>query len=106
MYNGKRMAVTFRINDNTRVVCGRVAYEEDQNLGPVLRVELEQDGHDLAGQTALIFQEESLQGRLDVDDRYGCDLCLDLGSLTTQHEMRPKGTHGEVARKLFASARR
>ena len=106
MDNRKRVAVIFRIDGNARVVFGRATHEEEQDLGPVLRVELEQDGQDLAGQTALIFREESLQGRVDVDDRYGCDLCLDLGSLTTEHEMRPKGTHREVARKLLASARR
>lgn len=98
------MAVVFRIDGDVRVVCGPVTYEEDRDLGPVLRVELEQDGYDLAGQTTLFFREESLQGRVDVDDRYGCDLCLDLGLLTTQHERRPIGTRRKVAREVFASA--
>lgn len=83
MYNGKRMAVIFGIDGNARVVCGRATYEEDRDLGSVLRVQLEPDGHDLTGQTTLFFGEESLQGRLDVGDRYGCDLCVDLGLLTT-----------------------
>ena len=104
MYHGKRVAVMFRVGDNAHVVCGMGICEEDRDLGPVLRVELEQDDHDLAGQTALIFREESLQGRLDVDDRYGCDLCVDLGRMTTRHDVRPKGGQRKVARELVASA--
>ena len=103
MYDGKRMAVVFRDGGNVRVVCGRVTSEEDQDLGPVLRVELEEEGHDLAGQTTLILQEESLQGRLDVDDRYGCDWCVELGRVTTQHEARPKAGQQKVARKRMTS---
>ena len=100
MYEGKRMAVIFRNGGNARVVCGRVAYEEDRDLGPVLRVELEPDAQDLAGQTTLVFREELLQDRLEVDNRFGCDLCVDLGALATQQESRPKGNR----RKVFASA--
>ncbi len=80
MYDGKRIAVVFSIGGNARVVCGRVTSDEDLDLGPVLRVELEQNGDELTGQTILVIQEESLPVGLRVDDRYGCDLCLDLAA--------------------------
>lgn len=105
MYDGKRMAVMFHVGGKARVVCGRVTFEEDWDLGPVLRVELEQDGHDVAGQTTLIFQEESLRGRLDVDGQYGCDFCVDLGRMTSQHEARPKGGQQKVAGMMMTSVR-
>lgn len=99
MYNEKRMAVIFRIDGNARVVYGRATYEEDRDLGSVLKVQLEPDSPDCAGQTNLFFREESLQGRLDVGDRYGCDLCVDLGLLTTKDEAIPKGTRRKIAAK-------
>ena len=104
MDNGKRVAVIFRIDGNARVVCGRATYDEDRDLGRVLRIELEPDRHELAGQTTLFFREESLQGRLDVGDRYGCDLRVDLGLLTAQCERSRNGNRRKVAGKLCASA--
>jgi len=80
MYDGKRIAVVFSIGGNVRVVCGRITSDEDLDLGPVLRVELEQNGNDLTGQTTLVLPEELLPVGLRVDDRYGCDLCLDLAA--------------------------
>lgn len=64
-----------------------------------MKVQLEPDSPDCAGQTTLFFREESLQGRLDVGDRYGCDLCVDLGLLTTKDEGIPKGTRRKIAAK-------
>ncbi len=103
MCDEKRMAVVFHADGKVRVVCGRVTSEEDRDLGPVLRVELEQDGHHVAGQTTFIFQEESLRGRLAVDVQYGCDFCVDLGRMTSQHEARPKGGQQKVAGMMMTS---
>ncbi len=103
MVDGKRMAVLFRIGRNARVVCGRVKSDEDPDLGPVLRVELEQDGSDLPGRATLVFREESLQGHLHVDDRHGCDFCVDLGCATSQAGGPRRRGPGEFARTRVAA---
>ncbi len=103
MFDGKRMAMLFWIGGHARVVCGRIKSDADPDLGPVLRVELDQDGCDLAGQTTLVFREESLQGRLYADDRHGCDFCVDLDRMMTQGEGRRREDPGEFARNRVAA---
>ena len=63
MYDGKRMAVVFRATVTPMSCAGGGPPRRTGDYFYVLRVELDQPGHDLAGQTTLIFQEESLQGR-------------------------------------------
>ncbi len=104
MYDGKRMAVVFRVGGHARVAYGRVVCDEDRDLGPVLRVQMEADGHDSPGQTTLILQKDSLEGVLRADDQYGCDLRLDLGPMPTYHKSRRTGHRRKVARKSVASA--
>lgn len=86
MYDGKRMAVVFHVAGNARVVTGLVNSDVDPDLGPVLRIELEQNADGSAGQTTLILQQQALQGCLSVDNRYGCDWCLDLAHMRAYHE--------------------
>jgi len=86
MYDGKRMAVVFNVAGKARVVTGLVNSDVDPDLGPVLRIELEQNGDGSAGQTTLILQPQALQGRLGVDNRHGCHWCLDLAHMRAHPE--------------------
>ncbi len=86
MYDGKRMAVVFNVAGDARVVTGLVNSDVDPDLGPVVRIELEQNGDGSAVETTLILQQQALQGRLSVDNRYGCDWCLHLAHMRAHHE--------------------
>jgi len=79
MYHGKRISVVVSRFAVQRVFFGVAAYEDDEDLGPVLRVSLQQEGGHIAGDPAFIVQEDAAAACLVADDRYGCDFCLYLG---------------------------
>lgn len=80
MYNGKRIAVVLCRGGIQRVLCGIAAFEKDQDLGSIVRIRLQGEGSDLAGNPAIILQEDAPATCMVVDDRYGYDFRLELGA--------------------------
>ena len=80
MYNGKRIAVVLSRDGVQRVLSGLAAIENDECLGSVVRIRLQEKGSDLAGRPEIILQEDTPAECMVADDRYGCDFCLDLGA--------------------------
>jgi len=78
MYKGKTIAVVLTCGGVQHVVSGFAELADDEDMGTVLRIQLQQQGRDLAGHPVLIVHENVLGKCLVDDDRYGCDFRLDL----------------------------
>jgi len=79
MYHGKRIAVVVNRAGVARVFFGLAALEQDEDLGRILRISLQQEGCRAAGDPAFILQENAAANCLVADNRYSCDFCLNLG---------------------------
>ena len=80
MYNGKRIAVVLSRGGLQRVLCGLAEFEKDEDLGPIVRIRLQEDGRDLPGNPAVILQADAPAECLVADGRVGYDFRLDLGA--------------------------
>ena len=78
--HGKRVAVILVLPTGVRVFRGVGAYERDEEMGNLLRVQLEQ-GADTAGCPEFLFHEESWQGEIARDEQHGCDYALTVEAM-------------------------
>lgn len=80
MYDGKRIAVVFRRAETLQVFRCTAAFQQDEDLGPVLRIPLNDKGNPLPGNPVFIIEEDTSSDYLVEDDRYGCDFRFEVGS--------------------------
>jgi hypothetical protein len=78
-YHGKRIAVVIRRAGGQQVFYCTAAFEHDEDLGPILRIPLENGGNSLRGCPVFILKGSTSCECLDDDDQYGCDYRIDMG---------------------------
>ena len=79
-YHGKRIAVVLTYGDRVRMFAGVAQYQDDELLGPILRIRLKQGQS--TGETDLIISEKEWQGRILPDSLHGCDFSFIPGQET------------------------
>lgn len=72
--DGRRVAVVLAVGGREVVCRGVASYHLDPVLGKVVRIALDQ----AAGQE-IILSEADFEGSVEIDGRYGCDYCVQLG---------------------------
>lgn len=72
--DGKRVAVVFSAQEETRTLVGSASWRQDENLGWVLRITLESETTG-AEPTALIISPEWV-GEVLPDANHNCDYCI------------------------------
>ena len=75
-YDGKRVAVVLAIQGENRVVRGRAEWLWDATLGRVLRIFI--DGPENSGMPEILLAPDALEGAVELDSEYGCDICIRL----------------------------
>jgi hypothetical protein len=73
-YHGKRIAVVLMHRNQAMMFWGAGRYEDDAQLGPVLRIQLNRDRS--PAETDVIISEREWCGRVVPDTLYGCDFCF------------------------------
>lgn len=79
MYHGKRIAVVIRRDGNRQVFYCTAVFEEDEDLGPILRIPLQEGDELVKGSPSFILRGNGSSEYLVEDDQYGCDFRIDLG---------------------------
>lgn len=79
-YHGKRIAVVIRRAGGHQVFLCTAVFEQDEDLGPVLRIPLENGGNSLRGCPVFILKGPNSCECLAEDDQYGCDFRIDVGA--------------------------
>ena len=75
IYDGKRVAVVLNSDAASVVVKGTARYEEDEFLGQVLRVLVEQSDSTAPPADVLIAESE-WNGEIKGGDEYDCEFCF------------------------------
>lgn len=70
-YDGKRIAVVLDIQGTERVVTGTARYENDPQLGAVLRIVI--DGED---RSEFLIAESEWEGEITSGEPFGCEFCF------------------------------
>jgi hypothetical protein len=78
IYHGKRIAVVIRRTGGHQVFLCTAAFEHDEDLGPTLRIPLENAGTPVRGCPVFVLRNDSSCECLAEDDQYGCDFRIDL----------------------------
>ena len=78
-YQGKRIAIVLPWRDRSRMFSGVAQYEDDELLGPVLRIRLRKGKS--PGETDLIISEREWNGRILPDSLHGCDFSFIPGQV-------------------------
>lgn len=73
-FNGKRIAIVLMYRKRPTMFWGRSRFEDNEQLGPILRVRLTSVSG--AGETDMIISEKEWNGRIVPDSHYGCDYCF------------------------------
>ncbi len=73
-YHGKRIAIVLMYRNRPTMFWGAAQYQDDEVLGPVLRIRLQ--GGNTPSETDVIIAENEWDGRVVPDSRYGCDFCF------------------------------
>jgi hypothetical protein len=73
-YHGKRIAIVLMYRNRTTMFWGAAQYQDDERLGPALRIRLNRDKS--PGETDVILSEKEWKGRIVPDTLYGCDFCF------------------------------
>ena len=68
----RNVAVQLRIRSRPRVFRGWSTFHAVTDLGPILRIAIDSPGEPLE----IILQERKWRGRIDCDERFGCDFFL------------------------------
>lgn len=79
IYHGKRIAVVIRRAGAHQVFLCTAVFEQDEDLGPILRIPLESGGTVLRGYPVFILKGSNSCECLAEDDQYGCDFCIEVG---------------------------
>ena len=73
-YHGKRIAIVLIYGDRPTMFWGAAQYQDDELLGPVLRIRLQ--GGKSPSETDVIIAEKEWSGCIEQDTLYGCDFCF------------------------------
>jgi hypothetical protein len=73
-FHGKRIAVVLMYRKRPTMFWGRSRFENNEQLGPVLRIRLTSVSG--AGETDVIISEQEWNGHIVPDSHYGCDYCF------------------------------
>ena len=73
-YHGKRIAIVLMYRNRPTMFWGAAQYQDDELLGPVLRIRLQ--GGTSPSETDVIIAEKEWDGRVMPDSLYGCDFCF------------------------------
>jgi hypothetical protein len=73
-YHGKRIAIVLMYRRRATMFWGTAQYQDDQLLGPALRIRLQ--GGKSPNETDVIIAEKEWNGRVVPDSLYGCDFCF------------------------------
>lgn len=76
-YHGKRIVVVINRGGRQQVYRGVAAFELDPDLGPIIRIPLQEQGRSLVGNPAFVLRAEMPDECLVADTCYGCDFRLD-----------------------------
>ena len=91
MYHGKHIAVVIRRGGCHQVFRCTAVFQQDEDLGPIVRIPLEDEGEALPGNPAFILKGSEASGCLVEDDRYGCDFLIDVGIKNDSHQATQDG---------------
>ncbi len=72
--HGKRIAIVLMYRNRPTMFWGTAQYQDDEVLGPVLRIRLQ--GGKSPSETDVIISEKEWTGRIELDTHYGCDFCF------------------------------
>jgi hypothetical protein len=75
-YAGKRVAVVLKNRDSDCVVRGTARYDEDEHLGWVLRIEVDEREADFDLPTEILIAESEWDGEITSGEAFGCDFCF------------------------------
>jgi hypothetical protein len=73
-YHGKRIAIVLMYRTRATMFWGAAQYQDDELLGPVLRIRLNRDKS--PSETDVVISEKEWNGRVVPDSLYGCDFCF------------------------------
>lgn len=78
LFAKKRFVLILRQADGERVVRGTTTYEQDPELGAVLRISPWAEQADSMPEPEIILQEQTWEGTIVPDDQFGCDYSVEL----------------------------
>lgn len=78
VYDTKRMALVLQNSHQRSVLCGTAKYDFDPDLGNVLRICAETESLSAPCAPEFVLQENSWEGAIEPDQRFGCDYSVEL----------------------------